>query len=68
VRIASVLLWPVMPGKCEELWRRAGLSEYGAALADAGRGSFEAWARWGGTQPGIRVEKGEALFPRYIGA
>ena len=74
LRIASVLLWPVIPWKCEEVWRRMGL-DYAEQIADPdqhggpGRGDFEAWTRWGveagGLQPGTKIEKGNALFMRY---
>jgi len=56
LRIAGELLAPVMPGKMGEL---------ALALGQAGR-SGEPLAerlRWGGMQPGVRLEK-LALFPR----
>ena len=64
MRIASLLLWPVLPGKIEELWRRLGCETYTQTLADRGRGDLEAWCRWGGLQPGTLVTGGEPLFPR----
>ena len=63
LRIASVLLWPVIPGKCEEMWRRLGL-DYAGALR-AGRGDLEAWCAWGQLREGTPIEKGDALFPRW---
>jgi methionyl-tRNA synthetase len=69
LRIASVLLWPVIPGKVEELWRRMGCGHYAEALANNGRGDLDAWVKWGaasgGLQPGTPILKGDALFPRY---
>ncbi len=65
VRIASVLLWPVIPAACEKIWARSGLA-YGAQLQANGLGEFDAWTQWGGYQPGARIEKGEALFMRYV--
>jgi methionyl-tRNA synthetase len=65
VRIASLLLWPMLPQKMEELWRRLGCTEYATRLADRGRGDLDAWTRWGGLQPGTPVEQGSPLFPRY---
>ncbi len=64
LRIASVLLWPVLPGKMEEVWDRLGCGEYGRAMANRGRGDFHQWARWGQLTPGTPVKKGKALFPR----
>ena len=57
VRIASLLLWAVMPGKMSELWSALGLS----IEPDAGR--LAELAEWGGLEPGRRVRK-IALFPR----
>ena len=65
IRIASVLLWPVMPGKMEELWRRIGCPHYAEALANNGRGQLKEWTQWGLLQPGTPILQGEALFPRY---
>ncbi len=69
LRIASVLLWPVIPGKVEELWRRTGCEAYIDTLKDKGRGDFDAWTKWGpasgGLQPGTPIAKGDPLFPRY---
>ncbi|MBI1337974.1 MAG: methionine--tRNA ligase [Phycisphaera sp.] len=59
LRIASVLLWPVMPWKCEELWRRMGLSY------QPGRDKLDDLVKWGQLQPGSKIEKGDALFMRY---
>lgn len=58
LRIAAVLLFPVMPGACGRLWAQLGIAEpLGARpLAEA--------ARWGGLAPGSTVAKGDPLFPR----
>jgi methionyl-tRNA synthetase len=63
MRIASLLLWPVIPDKVEELWRRMQLN-YGQQLADRGRGALNDWLRWGQLEPGTLIEKGAPLFPR----
>jgi len=63
LRIASLLLWPMIPQKMEELWRRMQLS-YGQQLADRGRGALADWLEWGQLEPGTAIEKGPALFPR----
>ena len=65
LRIASLLLWPVIPEKCEELWRRIGC-DYAAQLdANGGRGKLDEWVKWGQLKEGTLLEKGDALFPRY---
>ncbi len=65
LRIASVLLWPFIPEKCEAFWRRIGFGHYADQLKDHGRGDLEAWVQWGQLKPGTTIEKGDALFPRY---
>ena len=67
LRIASILLWPMMPGKIEALWKRLGCGHYTEALTNRGAGQFDDWTRWGQLQPGTPIEKGDALFPRYHG-
>ncbi len=64
LRIATVLLWPVIPAKAEEIWRRLGCAAYGARLSETGRGEFDTWVRWGGLSAGSEVHKGDPLFPR----
>ncbi len=68
LRIASLLLWPVMPERMEELWRRLGCGRYAEAVANKGRGELAAWVKWGGLEPGTAIEKGAALFPRHEAA
>lgn len=65
MRIASLLLWPVMPGRIEELWRRIDCGWYAEVLADRGRGQLGEWTSWGYLRAGTPVTKGDALFPRY---
>ncbi len=65
MRIASVLLWPIMPSKMQELWRRIGCDHYTQALADHGTGKLSEWTQWGQLSPGTAILQGEALFPRY---
>ena len=65
LRIASVLLWPFIPDKCEAFWSRIGCAQYAEQLKDNGRGDLEAWVKWGQLEPGTPIEKGEPLFPRY---
>ncbi len=66
LRIASVLLWPIIPHKVEDLWGRIGCARYTETLADRGKGRWDDWIRWGQLEPGTVVNKGDALFPRYL--
>jgi len=58
LRIAGLLLWPAMPAKIEELWRRL------ECRIQPGGDDFATAAQWGGLKPGATVEKGDPLFPR----
>ena len=55
LRLTSVLLWPVMPERTAELWRRLGWR----APSDLSEG-----LAWGGLAPGQSVIQGPPLFPR----
>lgn len=57
VRIASLLLWPIMPEKMEQLW-----DAYGQSV-DQAQTSLADLANWGGLEPGTPLQK-VALFPR----
>ncbi|MCE9590143.1 MAG: methionine--tRNA ligase [Planctomycetes bacterium] len=65
IRVASALLWPVMPGKMEELWRRLGCDYAQQMQSNGGRGNLDEWTKWGLLQPGTPIPAGDALFPRY---
>jgi len=65
LRVASVLLWPLIPDACEAFWGRIGCGHYAEALKDGGRGDLAAWVQWGQLVPGAPIEKGDPLFPRY---
>ena len=53
VRIASVLLTPIMPTKCAEV-----LAAFGATTTEeAATNGIESSARWGGLQPGTKILK-----------
>jgi methionyl-tRNA synthetase len=56
LRIASILLFPVMPGKCRELLSRLGVEEKDITLAKA--------SEWGLLTAGQKISAGEPLFPR----
>jgi methionyl-tRNA synthetase len=57
IRLVTILATPAMPGVCDEIWRRIGLS--GSPIDH----SFQQIAIWG-LYPGGSVEKGDPLFPR----
>jgi methionyl-tRNA synthetase len=65
LRVASVLLWPFIPDKVEDFWRRIGFGHYAEALANKGKGDLAAWTQWGQLKAGTPIEKGDPLFPRY---
>lgn len=58
LRIASLGLAPVMPQKVAQLWAALGVSY------DPAHGKLKQWCQWGGLQPGTKITKGDALFPR----
>jgi methionyl-tRNA synthetase len=64
IRIASLLLWPVMPDKMQELWARLGCAHYTQALAE-NRGNLNEWTTWGQLEAATPIDKGDALFPRF---
>ena len=57
LRLASVLLWPVLPERMAELWRQLGWKPP-EPLRDG--------LQWGGLQPGTEVVPGSALFPKDV--
>ncbi len=63
-RLASLRLWPALPGKMEDVWQRLGCAAYAQRLADRGRGELDAWSKWGGLPAGAELRRGDPLFPR----
>jgi methionyl-tRNA synthetase len=57
LRLVSVLLWPVLPERITELWRRLGWAQP-ESLRDG--------LQWGALQPGTEVVEGPPLFPREV--
>jgi len=57
LRLVSILLWPVMPERIAELWRRLGWQPP-ETLRDG--------LQWGGLQPGAKVIPGAPLFPKDV--
>ncbi len=66
LRIASVLLWPFIPDACEAFWQRIGCDYAAQMKANGGKGRLDEWVAWGRLKPGSAIEKGDALFPRYV--
>jgi methionyl-tRNA synthetase len=64
IRIASLLLSPVLPGSMSALWQRLGLTEMAQALKQPGAG-IERWLGWGQLPVGSPVLQGDPLFPRF---
>ncbi len=58
LRIASLGLYPILPGKIAQLWKLLGLGY------DTTCGDFLGWCEWGGLAPGTIIRQGEPLFPR----
>ena len=65
IRIVSVMLWPLLPNRIEQLWDRLGCADYTRAVADGGSGDFAQWTRWGQFKPGTPIQQGDPLFPRH---
>jgi methionyl-tRNA synthetase len=61
LRITAVLLHPAIPAGAAEIWRRIGLS------GSPEEQRLPAAAVWGGYPGGLRVDKGDPLFPRRKG-
>jgi methionyl-tRNA synthetase len=55
LRIAAILLWPVIPGSCEKVL---------AALGEPADEVSLARAAWDAGTPGATVAPGDPLFPR----
>lgn len=62
VRIATLLLWCVMPDATSAFWRAIGRSDI-----DPAKGGLRDLSRWGGLTAGQRIAK-VALFPRVEAA
>ena len=56
IRMCSILLNPVMPNTCPEIWKQIGASEEACA--------WDASDKVGALAANVTVQKGEVLFPR----
>jgi methionyl-tRNA synthetase len=62
LRLIAVLISPAMPTTAAEIWRRLGLP---GQVAEPGRADpLRGELAWGGYPGGLRVVKGDPLFPR----
>jgi methionyl-tRNA synthetase len=61
LRVLAVLVSPAMPRAAARVWEQLGIPE----SLDAQR--LPQAARWGTLEPGTKVRRGEALFPRLEG-
>lgn len=57
LRIVSVLLQPFMPETPEKIWKQLGIDGSSAL-------EWESTKKWGSYPEGVRVNKGEVIFPR----
>jgi methionyl-tRNA synthetase len=64
LRLAALLLWPVMPERMTEALRRLGCGGQASTLADTGGGRLDEWLRWGGLELATPLQRGDPLFPR----
>ena len=58
VRFIAVMLQPFMPKAPQSIWKQLGLVDQGALQ------SWESLTAWGAISAGLKVERGEDLFPR----
>jgi methionyl-tRNA synthetase len=58
LRLIAVFLYPFMPSTAGKIWQQFNI---GQSLAEV---HLAKGMQWGGLQPGIKINKGTALFPR----
>jgi methionyl-tRNA synthetase len=58
LRIIAVYLYPFMPDTANNIWKQLGLNKH------INNFTLNVIGEWGKLQPGIKVQKGEPLFPR----
>jgi methionyl-tRNA synthetase len=58
LRAIAILYHPIMPKSMNALWNQLGIP---GALSEQ---NIDSAANWQSTKPGIKVTKGDALFPR----
>jgi len=58
LRLIAVFLFPFMPSTADKIWKQLNLE------GDISRVDFDTEVQWGRLKPGIKINKGPALFPR----
>lgn len=58
LRVATVMITPFMPGVPEKVWEQLGIVEDRAAH------TWDSITTWGETPAGIKINRGEPIFPR----
>lgn len=65
LRIATLLLWPIMPHRMEHAWERLGCTRYAPELINRGTGELASWVQWAAEAAPFTIQGGDPLFPRY---
>ncbi len=58
LRIIAVYLYPYMPDTANNIWKQLGIDK------EISNFTIDVISQWGKLQPGMKVQKGEPLFPR----
>jgi methionyl-tRNA synthetase len=58
LRIIAVYLYPYMPDTANNIWKQLGIDK------EISNFTIDVIGQWGKLQPGMKVQKGEPLFPR----
>ncbi len=58
LRLIAILLYPFMPSTAEKIWKQLNLE------GDISGVDLDTELKWGRSKPGIKINKGPALFPR----
>ncbi len=58
LRHISILIYPFAPRTRDEIWRQLGIA------SSPRLHTYESIQKWGGLEPGIKIQKGSPLFPR----
>ncbi|MEW6002001.1 MAG: methionine--tRNA ligase [Nitrospirota bacterium] len=58
LRLIAIFLFPFIPSTAEKIWKQLNIDEKISQI------NLDTETKWGGLNPGRRIKKGEALFPR----
>ena len=64
LRIASILLWPIMPERMEIFWNAISINEKMASVVAGGLGKPSEILQWGQLSTGSSINELSPLFPR----